>query len=222
MTDDTKLNVNIPGLFIICGLQGGGKSHLIRYFMYEHRKDFDWGLVITNTGFADGNFDYIDKKFIHIKYDENVLKNLKRLQKKFIAAGKKPSGFVIFDDALFGKQWRSNEFLSLITQLRHYNITCILSCQYPNAILPVYRTNAFQVAMFTMPTKAALVALYESYGQLFDSYADFKQFLLSNTGNHCFVLYNARNGTATIEGRYGVYRCPAEIPDFKIKPRKKF
>jgi hypothetical protein len=54
---------------------------------------------------------------------------------------------------------------------------------------------------------------------MFDSYVDFKKYLLENTGDHQFVWYDARNGSATIEGRYSVMKCPEKIPKFKIKPR---
>jgi hypothetical protein len=125
------MNPSIPGLIIVCGMQGGGKSHLIRYLMHENRKKFDWGIVFSNTSFSADNFDYIDKRFVHAKYDEDVLANLKSIHEQLVEKGKKPSAFVIFDDCLFGPQWRSAEFLSLMTQLRHYGITCIISCQYP-------------------------------------------------------------------------------------------
>jgi hypothetical protein len=43
-----------------------------------------------------------------------------------------------------------------------------------------------------MTGKRALEALYESYGQQFDLYMDFKKYLLENTGNHQFIWYDAR------------------------------
>lgn len=213
--------ISIPGLIIIAGLQGSGKSWLIKYLMRENKSKFDWGIVFTNTGFLDGNFDYIDKKFVHSRYNHQALLSLKNIQEKLISEGKKPSAFVLFDDALYGKQWRDEEFLNLLTQLRHYNITCILSCQYPNAIPPVIRTNAFQVIMFNMASKIAIKALYESYGQMFESESAFKKYLFEHTGNHCFVLYNARSPTPTIEGRYCCMRAPKEIPDFTLKFKTK-
>jgi hypothetical protein len=121
-----EMNLSIPGLIIVCGLQGGGKSYLIRYVMHENQKKFDWGMVFSNTGFSADNFEYIDKRFVYAKYDELALENLKSIHEQLVEKGKKPSGFVIFDDCLFGKQWCSEAFLSLMTQLRHYGITCIL------------------------------------------------------------------------------------------------
>jgi hypothetical protein len=215
------MNVSIPGLIIVCGLQGSGKSFLIRYIMHENQKKFNWGIVFSNTAFTDKGFDYIPREFIHSRYDHSALLNLKTLHERLINEGKEPSAFVIFDDCLYGKQWSDPEFLSLLTQLRHYRITCIISCQYPQSIPPMIRTNAFQVAIFSMTTKRALVALYESYGQLFDSYEQFKKFLLENSANHAFLWYDARNSTTTVDGRYSVLKAPADIPKFKLKFKTK-
>jgi hypothetical protein len=96
--------------------------------MHENRKKFDGGIVFSNTGFSADNFDYIDKHFLYAKYDEFTLANLKSIHEQLVEKGKKPCRFVIFDDCLFGKQWRSEKFCTLITQLHHYNITCIISC----------------------------------------------------------------------------------------------
>lgn len=214
-------NITIPGLVIICGYQGSGKSHLIRYIMYQNRKKFDWGIVFSNTEFVGTSFNYIDPRFVHSQFNETALVKMKEIHEGLVRGGKKPSGFVIFDDCLFGTQWKNKEFLSLMTQLRHYGITCILSCQYPQSIPPVFRANAFQVAMFYTQARPALKAMYESYGQMFDNLNDFKKFLNDNTGDHGFVMYNARANDPTIESRYQVMKCPAEIPDFMIKYSKK-
>jgi hypothetical protein len=72
-----------------------------------------------------------------------------------------------------------------------------------------------------MTRKQALKALYESYGQLFDSYNNFKKYLLGNTGNYQFIWFNARNGVVTIDGWYQIMKCPETIPDFKMKFKKK-
>ena len=216
------MNLSIPGLIMICGLQGGGKSHLIKYIMYQNSDDFDCGIVFTNTGFIDGNFDYVDKRFVHLKYNEGALKNLKDIFQKQIEKGKPLRGFVIFDDCLTGSQWKSEELVSLVTQVRHYNITVILSCQYPNHIPPIFRTNAFQVCMFFMGSKAAMMALYESYGQMIGTFDEFKHYFTEATAvKHQFLLYDARNGGTTIQSRYKILKCPAKIPKFTVPEPKK-
>jgi hypothetical protein len=202
---------------IVSGLQGGGKSHFIRYLMYRNRKRFNWGIVFTNTGFAGDNFDYIPQKYVHPVYNQKALLSLMNVQKKLIGDGKSPEAFVIFDDCLFGKQWNDNEFKSLITQLRHYHVTCIISCQYPQSIPSLFRANVFQVIMFYMNAQNAIKALYESYGQMFDSYTQFKKYLLEHTGNYQFIHYDAKNGGQSISSRYTAMKAPDKIPKFTIR-----
>eukprot|EP01127_Copromyxa_protea_P020668 TRINITY_DN692_c1_g3_i1.p1 TRINITY_DN692_c1_g3~~TRINITY_DN692_c1_g3_i1.p1 ORF type:complete len:173 (+),score=3.71 TRINITY_DN692_c1_g3_i1:425-943(+) len=153
------MDITIPGLLIVCGLQGGGKSHYIKSVMYENRKKFHWGLVFSNTGFREGNIDYVDKRFVHLKYNEDALVKLKEIHCKLVNAGKNPQGFIIFDDCLYGKQWKSEEFQSLMTQVRHYGITCIISTQNPKDIPNSFRNQAFQVAIFKMGNKYLPCAL---------------------------------------------------------------
>jgi hypothetical protein len=41
--------------------------------MHENWKKFDWGIVFSNKGFLADNSNYIDKHFLHAKYDELTL-----------------------------------------------------------------------------------------------------------------------------------------------------
>jgi hypothetical protein len=51
-----------------------------------------------------------------------------------------------------------------------------------------------------------------------DLYTDFKKYLLENTGDHCFVFYDARNGATSLDERYKVMKSPEKIPDFVMQP----
>lgn len=216
------MNISIPGLHIICGLQGQGKSHLIRFIMYNYRKKFDCGLVFTGTEFGEGNFDYIDERFVHRKYNETALENMMDIFRKRVKAGKPLCGFVIFDDCISGKQWHSDALIDLCTQVRHYNITVILSTQYPVAIPPTLRANAFQVFMFTMTLLSAIKALYESFGQMFGTFEEFKATFLDTTSKKYRCLeFDARNGGTTPESRYKMATVQEGIPKFHVGPKAK-
>jgi hypothetical protein len=52
--------------------------------MHENWKKFDRGIVFSNTQFSADNFDYIDKCFLHAKYDEFTLANLKLIHEQFV------------------------------------------------------------------------------------------------------------------------------------------
>ena len=176
------LNITIPGFVIINGFMGGGKSHFIKWLVHKYRKHFDYAVVFCNTSFATDSFKYIDPKFVHSEYDEAVLISVMDLQADLVKQRVKKNALIIFDDCLDDGQFKSAPFKRLCTQLRHYNITCIISTQYPNVIPPRFRANAFQTAIFQMGTEVALKALFASSGQLFESFKDFKSFVMKSTG----------------------------------------
>jgi hypothetical protein len=214
------MNITIPGLLIINGLQGGGKSHLIKTIMYNNRKQFHWGLVFSNTSFKHGNFDYVSHKYVHEHYNESALLALVQLHRRLISEGKSPRAFVIFDDCLERKQFADERFQNLCLQLRHYGVFVIISTQYPVLVPSRFRANAFQAAMFYFGAEAATKALYQSYGNMFDNYAAFKKYLNEHTSGHQFVWYDARNGGRDVTTRYKTLQAPAKIPSFKIKFHK--
>lgn len=216
------MDLKTPAVYMICGLQGGGKSHLIRYMMRECRDRFDFGIVFSNTGFVEGNFDYISRPFVHLQYSSGVLHNFKKLLEGQIEAGKPRRAFVIFDDCITGPQWKCPELVSLVTQVRHYGVTIFISTQYPKAITPLVRTNTWLAIMFAFSTEDSLKALWSNYGQHYGSYQEFKQYFLAATGKrHQFVVYNAREGGDDSRDRYRVMICPKTIPEFTVGPTPK-
>lgn len=220
-TNPDKINIIIPGLYIICAYQGSGKSHLIRYIMRENKYKFDYGVVFTNTFFDEDAYDFFPEKFVHPEYDENILQNLMNKQAKLIGKGIIKEAIVIFDDCIDDPNEFSSKVLKrLCTQLRHYHITVLFSTQYCNAIPPRMRTNAMGCFIFKTDTEVALKALFESYGQKFETFAKFKKYLMEATGDYKFVYYDKQKD-GKIQDMYQIMKCPEHIPKFKIKFRNK-
>lgn len=215
------MDIEIPGLILINSPQGGGKSHLIRYMMYQLRKKLDYGIVFTNTFFEDDSFDYINKKYIHPEYNPNVLEGLMNIQANLIdARGPKKEAFVVFDDCIDPKQFKDPKLKELCTQLRHYHITVIFATQYAN-ILPTWlRANAMAVVIFRTDSECNLKALYQSYGQLFNNFNEFKNYVMQNLGNYKFIYYDKRHVNQDIDETYRIMLAPAKIPKFKLKANK--
>ena len=211
------INIRIPSLNILCASQGSGKSHCIRYIFYTMRKKFDWGIVITNTYF-DNEYDFIPQKYIHPTFNEHIIKNLLNIQKQTDC---KRNAFLILDDCVFDpKMWTSSTMKRLMTQLRHYNITVFCATQYCNVIPILYRSNAFTCFIFCSDTMQSTRALYESYGQSFESFNAFKNYVQKHTGDYKFIFHDRRKN-GSIEDKFPVMKCPENIPEFKIKFNKK-
>lgn len=218
--------IDIPSFIIINGFQGGGKTHLIRYLMFKYRKMFSYGLCFTNTYFDTNKsgFDYIPDELIYPEYNEEALENLMNIQAKLVEKGITKHAYCILDDCLDSPQEFTSPVLKrLTTQCRHYNITVIFSTQYCNSLTSRMRTNAMSVFIFNSSTKNNTEALYNSYGQLFDSYNDFKTYLNGNLGDYKFIFYNKMkaNPDDPIEETFGVYKAPAKIPKFHLKVNNK-
>lgn len=218
-----KFNIDIPSLILINGMQGCGKSHLIRFIMQKYRKKFNYGIVMSNTSFdtQDSGFNYIPQEFIYPEFSEEAITNLMNIQGKIVekkGLDKTPHSFIILDDCLYdANQFNSPVLKKLCTQLRHFNITCIFSSQYCNAISSVIRANAMSVFIFKSFTKRNTDSLFESYGQAHDNSQDFKAYLNENTGDYKFIFYNKMEITKDNPlSAYHVLKCPSKIPKFKI------
>jgi len=215
------MNIQIPSLILLNAPQGSGKSHLIRYMMYQCRKRFDYGICFSNTFFEDDSFDYIKKKYIHPEYNPDVLSALMKIQSNLIEEGKAvKEAFCIFDDCIDASQFKCPKLKQLCTQLRHYHITVIFTTQYTNLLPTFMRANAMAVIIFRTDSECNLRALYESYGQLFNNYNEFKNYLMQKLGNYKFVYYDKRHVNEDIEDTYRIMLAPERIPKFQLQTRK--
>lgn len=181
-------------------------------------KKFFNGICFTNTKF-DNPFPCIDADFIHPEYSEEALENLMEIQANLVKKKIVKQCFVIFDDCLDDPgEFQSAALKRLSTQLRHYNIALIMSTQYCNLLPPRIRTNATAVFIFQNDCKSNLESLYESFGQRFDSYKEFKNYIIQNLSeNYRFIYYDKNTTEKNLEDIFQVMLCPPKIPKFKIK-----
>ena len=212
-----SIELEIPALYIINSPQGGGKSHLIRYLMYINRKKFDYGLVFSNTFFDGDSFDYVKKEYVHPEYNEEALQKLMDIQQELISKNIIKEAYVIFDDCIEKEQFSSETLKQLTIQLRHFHITLIFATQYANLVPTRMRSNCMGTFIFATDSECNLKALYASYGQQFNNYQDFKNYLIKNTGNHKFLYYSKKHTSDDLCSTYRVMICPAKIPKFKLK-----
>ena len=213
-----ELKLEIPGLYIICAQQGSGKSHLIDYIMHQMRHIFDYGIIMCTTAW-EGSFPYMptidNQVFVHTDYDEKAVKSLMRIQEKLRKQHIYKEAFLILDDCIDGeKQWSSRTLKELCNTLRHYHITVIISTQYINVLPPRFRSNCHGVFIFRSTNESQLLSMYKSFGQDFERYADFKDYVMLFTGDYKFIYYSRDESGIT---DFKIMRCPKKIPEFKLK-----
>ena len=82
----------------IFGIPGSGKSHLLKYLMYNTRKLFNLVIVITGTKY-NGFFDFVNKDFVH-EYSDELINRILEITTKWKAQKKDFKTLVVFDDVL--------------------------------------------------------------------------------------------------------------------------
>lgn len=208
--------INSQSFFLIInGKSNSGKSHLVRWLMREIsiHNPFSYGIVMSNTAF-EGSFDYIPNKYIFEDFNEDIIRNVIKIQKKNIERGYKNRAFIVLDDCCSQNEFMNPVLKKLAVMGRHYFISIILTSQYTNLIPPTLRSNSnFSIYYDIGEGVREMRAVYESYGQRFKSYDEFRQFYYKNIENHQFIMY--------CDSEYKVFRCPEKIPQFKITFNKK-
>lgn len=208
--------INSESCFIILnGKSNSGKSHLLKYLMREYSKHnaFSYGVVMSNTSF-EGSFDYIPKKYIYEDFNEDIIKNVIKIQKTNLMKGYRNRAFIILDDCCSENEFMNPVIKKLAVMGRHFLITTILTTQYCHLVPPVLRANSNYNIYFNVGQGLReLKAIYEAYGQRFKSYNEYKQFYYKNIEDHKFIMY--------VDDCYKVFRAPEEIPAFNITFNKK-
>lgn len=209
--EDVLEQINMPGVCLINSKSQGGKSHAGHCIFYANRKKFAWGIGFGNTIFNEDNLSFIPKRFKHMRYDPNVLRQVLLLQIE-VEKNQRPLVFVYFDDCISDFQQEDKVLMEAVTQTFHYNIFIMITTQSINKIPNYVRENAFQVILFKLFSKGQINAAYDSYGQDFDSVNDFKNEVNNKLGDHVFAFINRHTG-----GTWRFCKCPPPpLPAFKF------
>lgn len=213
------MNLTLPMSLLICGKPKSGKSHVIKYLLYQFtaKKDlykrFSYGIVFCKTSF-NRSYNYVPSEWVKSNFIPNVLENLMKTQASIREQGYVPPHvFVVFDDCLGNKQFKSDLFKDLVQNYRHYNISPILSTQYINRIETVNRECVSHAIVFKQFSRNAIEAIYNSFGQRFDSEKEFKEYLHKNTGNFKFIFVNNESLDDDFNEAYKIMKAPTKIPN---------
>jgi hypothetical protein len=164
--------------FIMVGKSFRGKSHFLRYLLIDRlsSKKLKFGLVFTSTKWNNDYTGFLPDNRIYEGYNEDVLKryyeNLKKIKRE---KGDVEPNFIVFDD-LVGILNGTDFFNNFITTCRHLNMSVFIAVQYvaKKGISTVVRQQTTHCLMFKSSNKNNTMHLYDAYGQLFDSFKEFK------------------------------------------------
>ena len=221
--NNNEFEFKFPLLMCSVAKRGSGKSFLTKYLVHNwiENGDIDEVMAFTNTNEMNKEYDYLKKKFIFNRYDENTMKMIMEAQKKQIIKDSKKvkNVLVIMDDVIGSLDSYSPTVRELITQGRHYKISLILNIQISKREFSTdFRKNAdyFLIGYNGKDTFKSLFDEFEFQGKL----PEFVNFMHENTTDFNFVLYvNKVMDTYDINKRYKIIRAEdsEEIKKFKIK-----
>ena len=185
--------------------RASGKSWLVRDIL-KHFSHLPGGMIISPTERMNQFYGkFIPDSYIHHEYSTEILEKLLRRQKKIshkciqkYEQGKKvdPRAFLVMDDCLSSKgTWMNDRpVLDIFFNGRHYNLTFILTMQFPLGIKPELRCNFDYIFLLSEDFFSNQKRLYEHYAGMFPSFTFFRQVFLQLTENFgSMVIINRGN-----------------------------
>lgn len=153
---------------LLIGRRRTGKSFLTRWIMYNKRKAYPFGMVMTQTKYNKFWSTYIQKNSVWGDYSAMTLGKLIQRQAVLVNENKfgiDPRVFVCLDDLAADTQLRYDYMLrSFFYYGRHLKAFVVVTAQWFKSLAPGCRENADYVFLFGMTNINELDAIYEEYG----------------------------------------------------------
>ena len=211
-----------PFLMACIAKRGSGKSYMTKYLVkyFIENNEIDEVMAFTNTNELNKEYDYLKKKFIFNRYDENKMKKIMEAQKNQLKNKKKVKNIlIIMDDVIGSLDSYSDTMRELITQGRHYKISLILNIQISKREFSTdFRKNC-DYFLIGYNGKDTIKSLYEEF-EFDGNLKDFINFIHKNTTDYNFVLYiNKVMNTYDINKRYLIIKADNsdDLKKFNIK-----
>ena len=219
------------GLIFLPGISGGGKTHLIKYFIHERAKkgNIAWCFVFSSTIF-NSSYDFVGDEWRSDEWTDELVEELLSMQeravqrnKQLAKEGKKQkciNGVLILDDSLGlpGLNWQGKLMMKLLSCYRHWKLCVIITSQHPNKIPTLLRMNSDYIIAFRMSHMIALKSLFESMNSMTVSKeSDFINLFQWVTGvkYRCLIFKKDVENNNFYE-QYTMFKAPQQIEDFLL------
>jgi Poxvirus A32 protein len=204
--------VTLPGVLLVSGPKGSGKTHLIKFLIYSLAKSrsIDFVRVISPTAYNNA-YDFLEPSQVSQEYSEADIYEFVDNQKEFCEKGTPRNAVLVFDDCIGSANFRSRLWEQLATTCRHPRITLVVVTQHIYRLPPSLRDNADTVFILRTIDVDNLQGLYNTCGRWnWRTFKDFERFVLRNTDNFkCIVIDKGRT--------VNVLRSPACMNKFLVR-----
>jgi hypothetical protein len=210
-----------PKIYVYSGRPAVGKSFLMRGMVYTGVKKGIWkfGVVYSPSGKYNDDWRHVMPKDAIRDYNEkNLQSHIQSLRDWREENDGEPvdHNLIILDDCLGLIAQSSSFFVNFLSTHRHTSTSIFISAQYlVRGTSPTLRELANYAFMWASDSKRNKTALYESFGQRFDTEADFLQALEKATSvpYQCLKYDQSKSGLEA----YSAFIGMAKVPDFKWK-----
>ena len=189
-TFDINTIIKNPSIAII-GKRGSGKSWIIRHLLYQMHLsgNIDECCIFAPTEKIYGFYSNFTEQ-VHHKYDSKIIEEILAIQTDRIKNKIKKQVTVVFDDCFgINKLFATDKLLrELLFNARHYEITYILSMQYPLKLCPELRSNFDYVFLMTDDICSNQKIMYDYYAGMFPTVDTFSQVYTQLTENYGSML----------------------------------
>jgi len=199
-------NIKDGATIVIMGKRGTGKS-LIVADIFRHHTTWPIGVIVSATEKANHFFEkFIPKMLIYDEFETSILQRfLERQEKitnqrnmeitKYKSSDLDARAFLVLDDCMYDSSWTREKLIRLLFMNgRHYNITFIMTMQYPLGIPPNLRANIDYVFILRENVIANREKIWKQYAGMFPSFHAFNEVMQQCTENYeCLVIDNKTN-----------------------------
>jgi Poxvirus A32 protein len=197
-----------------------GKSWVVRAILHHYGKNISAGAIISATDRVNPFYrHFIPDTYIHFEFNSNLIKRIfqRQMYIRERAAERKKHGkktntkaFIVMDDCLADKgNWAKDKMIyELLFNGRHYEVTYILTMQFPLGIKPELRTNFDYIFLLADDTFSNQKRIFDHYAGMFPSFDAFRQVFTQLTTDHgCMVIKNGNTADGFLE-KVMYYKAP--------------
>jgi hypothetical protein len=208
---------------VVIAKRGSGKTWVCRSLL-NHLKSIPIGIIISKSEKTDPFFqDFFPDAFIYDEYEPIIFKKVLSRQMKIRekAKAKLKQGkvidtrlFLLMDDCLSdSKTWSKDENLKdILYNGRHYDITYILTMQYPMGVPPDLRANFDYIFLLYIDNTDEQTKLYKYYTGMFPTLSAFKQVFLRLTDNYGVMVVVKRGAGRNLNEKIYHYKSTSISP----------
>jgi hypothetical protein len=208
---------------VVIAKRGSGKTWVCRSLL-DHLRSIPVGVIISKSEKTDPFFqNFFPDSFIYGGYDPIIFKKIlsRQMRIREKAKRKREQGkkidtriFLLMDDCLSdSKTWGKDENLKeILYNGRHYDITYILTMQYPMGIPPDLRANFDYIFLLYIDNTDEQTKIYKYYTGMFPSLSAFKQVFLRLTENYGVMVVVKRGAGRLLNEKVYHYKAKSINP----------